>query len=436
MDLSQAARELKALAPRLSALSTDLKNAALHKIAQTLQERRSEIEEANRRDLAEASSELGAPILSRLKFQGDKISQASEGVEAVARLADPVGKVISARELDQGLLLKQVTCPLGVIAMIFESRPDALVQIASLALKSGNGIILKGGKEARHSNRLLAALVHDAGVAAGVPSGWLFLMETREDVEVLLGLTHEVDLIIPRGSNAFVQHVMRHTTIPVLGHADGICHVYVDRDADIEQALPVIMDAKTQYVAVCNATETLLVHAEVAPTFLPRLKHLMDEKKVTLKGCERTREWLPEIESATDQDWATEYLDYVLSIKVVDSLQQAIDHINTWGSHHTDAILTRSLSTAETFMNLVDSADVFWNCSTRFADGFRFGLGAEVGVGTGKIHARGPVGLEGLVIYKWKLYGAGQIVADYVGPQARAFTHREVPPETSWGGRS
>ena len=436
MELQQAARQLKALAPRLSSLPTEVKNSALLKIAQTLLERRSDLEAANQRDLTEAPAELGAPVLSRLKFQGDKILSSAEGVKSVARLPDPVGKILSARELDQGLLLKQVTCPLGVIAMIFESRPDALVQIASLALKSGNGIILKGGKEARHSNRFLADLVHDAAVSAGVPPGWLFLMETREDVEVLLGLTHEVDLIIPRGSNAFVQHVMRHTTIPVLGHADGICHVYVDSKVDLEQALPVILDSKTQYVAVCNAAETLLIHVDVAPTLLPRLKRLMDEKKVTLKGCERTKTWLPDIESATDEDWATEYLDYILSIKIVDSLQDAIDHINTWGSHHTDAILTNSLETAEAFMNLVDSADVFWNCSTRFADGFRFGLGAEVGVGTGKIHARGPVGLEGLVIYKWKLYGSGQVVADYVGPQARAFTHRELPLATAGGGHS
>jgi glutamate-5-semialdehyde dehydrogenase len=433
MKLIEGARIVKALTPRLGSLETELKNKALLAIARALLSHRAEIEEANARDyqLAEAAG-VAVPLLLRLKFQGQKIEEAARGLEAVAGLADPVGRLISARELDEGLILRQVTCPLGVVAMIFESRPDALVQIAGLALKSGNGIILKGGSEAWHSNRYLADLVHDTAVKVGVPSGWLYLAETREDVETLLGLNNSVDLIIPRGSNAFVQHVMKNTTIPVLGHADGICHVFADAELDVAQAVPLIVDSKAQYVAVCNAAETLLVHSESAKKLLPAVKTAMDAKGVVLRGCKRTQAILAGIDEATEADWATEYLDYILSVKVVDSLDEAVEHINHWGSHHTDAILTTNTETAEKFMNLVDSADVFWNCSTRFADGFRFGLGAEVGVGTGKIHARGPVGLEGLVIYKWKLYGSGQIVADYVGPRARPFTHRELPA----GGRS
>jgi glutamate-5-semialdehyde dehydrogenase len=380
--------------------------------------------------LASATNEAEAvglekPLLSRLKFQTDKIAAAAEGVEAVAGLADPVGRTLSARELDKGLNLYQVTCPLGVVAMIFESRPDALVQMAALALKSGNAVILKGGSEARNSNRVLADLLHAAAVAAGIPSGWLFLAESREDVAALLDLNDAVDLIIPRGSNEFVQHIMRNTTIPVLGHADGICHVYIDGNADVEKAVAIVVDSKTQYVAVCNAAETLLVHRDIAPFVLPPLKLALEARAVELRGDAGARRILPGIAEAAEADWETEYLDLILSIRVVGSLDEAVRHINTYGSRHTDSIVTEDRATAETFMNGVDSANVFWNASTRFADGFRYGLGAEVGVSTAKIHARGPVGLEGLVIYKWKLYGSGQVVADYASGR-RTFTHREL----------
>ena len=426
--LRTAARSLKSLAPVLSALKTETKNSALLAMAQAVRQNAQALAEANQKDLEEAEVVgLAAPLMARLKFQGEKIATAAEGLEALAKLPDPVGLTLSARELDKGLELFQVTCPLGVVAMIFESRPDALVQMAGLALKSGNGVILKGGSEAKHSNRALADLLHATGVSAGLPRGWLFLAETREDVKTLLDLGEFVDLIIPRGSNEFVQYIMKNTTIPVLGHADGLCHVYVDGNADVEKAIPLIIDSKTQYVAVCNAVETLLVHRDIAPFLLPPLRMALEARAVELRGDAETRKFLPGIVEAVEQDWETEYLDLILSIKVVGSLEEAITHINTYGSRHTDAIVTEDRAAAERFMNAVDSANVFWNASTRFADGFRYGLGAEVGVSTAKIHARGPVGLEGLVIYKWKLYGHGQVVAHYSGSDPKPFTHRELP---------
>jgi len=422
------ARRLKALCPKLSALSTETKNKALQALADALRTGALGIAAANQKDLTAAEARgLAAPLLARLKFQGVKIAQAAEGLESVVRLPDPVGKTLSARELDTGLELYQVTCPLGVVAMIFESRPDALVQMVGLALKSGNAVILKGGVEALESNRALAELLHTAGVAAGLPSGWMHLAESRDDVQALLDLNDSIDLIIPRGSNAFVQHIMGSTTIPVLGHADGLCHLYVDGAANLQKAIPIIIDSKTQYVAVCNAVETLLVHRDIAPYILPPLKQALDEQTVEVRGDPATRKFIPSAKEAFEQDWETEYLDYILSIKVVDSVEEAVAHINMYGSHHTDGIITENRATAEGFLNAVDTANAFWNCSTRFADGFRYGLGAEVGVSTSKLHARGPVGLEGLVTYKWKLYGSGQIVAPYAGEGGRPFTHRELP---------
>lgn len=427
-SLRVAARSMKVLKPVLATLKTELKDSALRSMAVVLRENAQALAEANQQDLEEAEVVgLSPPLMIRLKFQGEKIATAAEGLEALAGLVDPVGRTLSARELDQGLDLYQVTCPLGVVAMIFESRPDALVQMVGLALKSGNAVILKGGSEAKHTNRLLATLLNNASVKAGLPRGWMFLAETREDVKTLLELTDTVDLIIPRGSNEFVQYIMKNTTIPVLGHADGICHVYVDGNAAVEKAIPLIVDSKTQYVAVCNAVETLLVHRDIAPYVLPPLRMALESRAVVLRGDAETRKYLPNIEEAVEQDWETEYLDLILSIKVVGTVDEAIEHINTYGSKHTDAIVTENRATAEKFMNEVDSANVFWNASTRFADGFRYGLGAEVGVSTAKIHARGPVGLDGLVIYKWKLYGHGQVVAHYSGSDPKSFTHKNLP---------
>ena len=324
------------------------------------------------------------------------------------------------------LELYRVSCPIGVIGVVFESRPDALVQISTLCLKSGNACLLKGGSEAAHTNRILADTIARAGAAAGLPPGFLNLLETRQDVADMLALDDQIDLIIPRGSNEFVRHIMANTNIPVLGHADGICHVYVDADADLDMAVRITVDSKCQYVAVCNAAETLLVDDHIAGLFLPIVQKALAEHNCRLKGDDRTRAII-DCEPATEEDWSTEYLDYILSIKVVDGLDAAIDHINRYGSGHTDAIVTADREKAERFMNLVDSADVFWNASTRFADGYRYGLGAEVGISTSKIHARGPVGLDGLVIYKWKLLGKGPDRSGLHGPERPEVHAQEAP---------
>ena len=424
--MRETAARAKEASIRLAALKGDVKDRAIAEIARSLELNAERIAEANRSDLERSERErLPAPLLKRLRFDGDKIAEAIRGLESLAGLDDPVGRTLRAVELDEGLELYQVTCPIGVIGVIFESRPDALVQISSLCLKSGNAVLLKGGTEAAETNRVLAGLIADASLGAGIPEGWVGLLETREDVNDMLSMDEQLDLIVPRGSNAFVRHIMTNTNIPVLGHADGICHVYVDREADADQAVRITVDSKCQYVAVCNAAETLLVHAGIASAFLPMAKEALEAKGVEVRGCERTREIIDAV-PATEEDWRTEYLDLILSVRVVDSLEQAVEHINRYGSGHTDVVVTADRERGARFMDHVDSADVFLNCSTRFSDGFRYGLGAEVGISTNKIHARGPVGLEGLVIYKWRLFGNGQIVADYSGEGARRFTHKPI----------
>jgi len=426
MTITERAAAAESASIRLAATKTEAKNTALNQIAKALQDRSSEIVAANREDLEAAEREdLAAPLLKRLKFDEAKLADVCAGIQSLIKLDEPVGKTLAAIELDEGLELYRVSCPIGVIGVVFESRPDALVQISTLCLKSGNGVLLKGGSEAARTNRILAETIAEASEAAGLPAGWIQLLETRQDVTEMLALDEHIDLIIPRGSNEFVRYIMSHTNVPVLGHADGICHVYVAADAELEMATRLVVDSKCQYVAVCNAAETLLVDAAIADEFLPMVKGALEENHCRLKGCERTGAVI-DVEQAGDDDWATEYLDLVLSVKVVDGLDEAIEHINRYGSGHTDAIVTADRDKAETFMNLVDSADVFWNASTRFSDGFRYGLGAEVGISTNKIHARGPVGLEGLVIYKWKLLGKGQTVAQYAGPNARKFTHKKL----------
>ena len=428
MGIQELASEVKRAQVFLGAISLEIRNKALGNIAEEIKIRKNEIVEANRLDMEKAEAEnISAPLLKRLKFDNTKITEVCSGIESLIGLSDPVGKTILAMELDKDLELYQVSCPIGVIGMIFESRPDALVQIATLCLKSGNGVILKGGSEAARTNRALTELIRDASVAAGIPAGWIQLAETRQDVNKMLEMEDKIDLLIPRGSNSFVKYIMQNTTIPVMGHADGICHLYVDEKADLSMAIELTDDSKTQYVAVCNALETLLVDKSVALKFLPLMKDRMESKKVELRGCEITRKYI-DVKTATEEDWSTEYLDYILSVKVVDSLDSAIEHINKYGSGHTDVIVTGDGVKAEKFMNLIDSADVFWNCSTRFSDGFRYGLGAEVGVSTNKIHARGPVGLEGLVIYKWRLKGNGHKVSDYSNGERR-FTHKILDKE-------
>jgi glutamate-5-semialdehyde dehydrogenase len=426
MSIRELAVAAKSASIQLAAVEARVKNDALAETAKALRQRSTEILSANNEDLSAAEEDnLAAPLLKRLKFDEGKIADVCAGIESLIQLDDPVGKTITATELDAGLELYKVSCPIGVIGVVFESRPDALVQISTLCLKSGNAVLLKGGSEAARTNKILADVIAQASEKAGLPPGWIQLLHTREDVADMLALHDYIDLIIPRGSNQFVRYIMSHTDIPVLGHADGICHVYVDGDADPNMAVNIVVDSKCQYVAVCNAAETLLVDEKIAPTFLPRAKATLEQKGVELRGCPKTAA-LIDVKPATEQDWSTEYLDLILSIKVVAGLDEAIEHINRYGSRHTDAVVTADKEKADRFMALVDSANVFWNCSTRFADGYRYGLGAEVGISTNKIHARGPVGLEGLVIYKWKLLGTGQIVADYSGPNAKKFTHKKI----------
>lgn len=428
MEINEIARQVKEASIQLAAMSADLKNRALEQIAGSLIDRRTEIVRANYEDLNRSAEEnLPEPLLKRLKFDETKIADVVDGINSLINLQDPVGKTLLATELDEGLELYKTTCPIGVIGVIFESRPDALVQISTLCLKSGNGVLLKGGSEAKETNRVLADIIISAAKEAGIPADWLKLLETRAEVDEMLKLDENIDLIIPRGSNDFVRYIMDNSRIPVMGHADGICHCYVDEYADQEMAVKIVDDSKTQYVAVCNATETLLVHEKAAPGFLPLLREALDKKQVEMSGCPRTMEIIP-VPLATEEDWRTEYLDYKLSIKIVKDIDEAINHINHYGSGHTDSIITSSKDKAARFMALVDSGNVFWNCSTRFSDGFRYGFGAEVGISTSKIHARGPVGLEGLVIYKYNLIGNGHIVAEYAN-RDKTFKHITVSKE-------
>ncbi len=415
-------------ARQLAAVSIEVRNAALLAIADGIFTHKQEIMEANALDVAQATEEkLSAPLLSRLKVNDAKCQRMIEGLQALAQLPDPLGHVQYAKELTPGLDLYRVACPIGVIGVIFESRPDALVQISSLCLKSGNAVLLKGGKEALRTNQVLTKVIQEATEKAGVPAGWCDLLQSREDVNEMLGLHQWIDLIIPRGSNAFVEYIMRNSQIPVLGHAEGLCHVYVDENIDLDQAVKVAVDSKTQNLSVCNAAETMLVHRAVAKRFLPVVAEQLKAKGCELRG-DASAQTLIDCLPAKEEDWQTEYLDSILSIKIVDSMEEAIEHINHYGSHHTDSILSSDAAKAERFMTLVDSADVFWNCSTRFSDGFLFGFGAEVGIATGKIHARGPMGMEGLCTYKYRLYGNGQTLTELNGGDI-ALTHRDIPKE-------
>ena len=426
MTINELTRKMKLISsPQLSASSSDARNKALLAIAEALKENSEKIFEANAKDLANAdASGVPTPVKKRLKFDEAKLSGCLSGIEDLVNLEDPLRKVTLDRELDEGLVLTRLTCPIGVIGVIFEARPDALVQISTLCLKSGNCAVLKGGSETRTTNRVLFDIIYEAALSAGLPENCLARCEERAEISELLKCEGNVDLIIPRGSNAFVRYIMDNTHIPVMGHADGICHTYIDAAADAEKAVKIVTDAKTQYVSVCNATETLLVNRNVVNTILPKVRDALLAKNVKIRS---TAELAPVLngEIIADDDFANEYLDYIIAVKAVDSVDEAIAHINRFGSHHTDAIITEDRAAADRFCALVDSADVFVNCSTRFADGYRFGFGAEVGISTGKLHARGPVGLEGLVTYKYRLEGNGHIVADYAEGR-RSFNFKDL----------
>ena len=412
MEIKEEVRKMKQVAPVVASTSREQRDRVLGLIAESLELHKEEIFEENRKDLERADAEQIAPaIRKRLKFGEEKLEDVEKGIRLLMTLSDPIHRETLVRELDEGLLLKRVTCPIGVIGVIFEARPDALVQISSLCIKSGNCAVLKGGREMTDTNRILFRLIHEAAVAGGLPEYCMIQAEQHNEIDELLDCDDCVDLLIPRGSNRFVRYIMEHTKIPVMGHADGICHIYVDKDADFEKAIPIIIDAKTQYTAACNAVETLLVSRSIAPVFLPELAEALRKENVQIRGTEEVTSLIGG--ETIGEDQFREYLDLIVSVKLVDDLEEAVNHINRFGSHHTDCIITENKETAEKFMDLVDSAGVYQNCSTRFADGFRYGFGAEVGISTGKIHARGPVGRDGLVTYKYKLYGHGQIVGDY-----------------------
>ena len=430
-DLTESIQRTRTAAIALAKLPADSKNAALEAIALALEQQGELILAANQKDVIAANAaQLPSALISRLKLDPNKLKSMIAGVRDVIRLADPIGDRQIHRELDTGLVLERFSCPLGVIGVIFEARPDAVTQIAALGIKSGNGVILKGGSEAVNSCEAIAAVMRDAleklyAETQGVSPNVVQLLTTRAETLALLKMDKLIDLIIPRGSNQFVRYIQDNTNIPVLGHADGICHLYVDAAADVHKAVAIAVDSKTQYPAACNAIETLLVHQAIASEFLPLAQAAFQANGVNLLGCERTQQII-NVTAATESDWSTEYSDLILAIKIVDSLEAAIAHITTYGSKHTEAIVTEDQAIADIFTSDIDAAGVYHNCSTRFADGFRYGFGAEVGISTNKMPPRGPVGLEGLVTYKYRLVGDGHIVGDYAGANAKAFTHRDL----------
>lgn len=432
MTMKEATAIMKNDSYKMAALSIEDRNNILINIKDALIRNKASIFEANAVDMENADKNGIAPaVKKRLKFDEHKLNDVTNGIDELVRLPDPVGQLQLNRQLDEGLILQRVSCPIGVIGIIFEARPDALVQISSLCIKSGNCAVLKGGKETAATNKALFDIIYSTAVQNGAPEGCMLQAQAHDEIDELLSCNKSVDLLIPRGSNAFVQYIMNNTKIPVMGHADGVCHIYVDKDAELSKAIPVIIDSKTQYTAACNAAETLLIHRDVAEKYLPEIAKALRSQGVKLNGTAEAAEIIEganaaeAVERMNEDQFNTEYLDMIISVKLVSNVLEAVDHINKYGSHHTDCIITEDNDTAAAFMQLVDSAGVYQNCSTRFADGFRYGFGAEVGISTSKIHARGPVGLEGLVTYKYKLFGHGQIVGDYASGKAH-FNFKDI----------
>jgi glutamate-5-semialdehyde dehydrogenase len=432
-DVAVQVQRARRAARELARLSANQRNQILLAAADQLQAREAEILKANREDCESLEREIhagtaSAALLKRLKTSSAGVKDMARQIRDVARLEDPLGRVLSTTELDDGLTLQKVSCALGVVAVIFESRPDVVPQVGSLAIKTGNGLVLKGGAEAQHTNHVLVSIWHEA-LAVVSPSlrHAICSLANRADVARILEMDRDIDLVVPRGSAEFVNYVFQHSRIPVLGHGSGVCHIYVDSAADLNMAREVIVDAKTQYPAACNSVEKVLVHKDVAEEFVPELVSALQSAGVEVRGCSQTAKLLPrsQIIPATEEDWHTEYGDLKITLKVVSGMDEAIEHINHYGSRHTESILTQDQRAAELFMNEVDAASVFHNASTRFADGFRYGLGAELGISNSKLHARGPVGLEGLLTYKYKLHGSGQTVTDYTQGK-RTFKHRRL----------
>ena len=424
-DTVEAVKAAKGASVRLAALDTATKDAALRAMASALDSHRSEILSANEADMKAAEGNLPKEMLKRLSVTDSKIDEMISSLESVISCEDPVGKTMSSVIMDDGLTMYQVRCPIGLIGIVFESRPDVIPQIMSLCLKSGNAVCFKGGSEAFNSNRTLFRILRDAAASAGVPGECFVLLESREDIGEILSMDRYIDLMIPRGSYSFVRYIQDNTRIPVLGHAAGVCHVYVDSEADMKKALDVALDSKIQYPAVCNAAEKLLVNEKVAAYFLPRIVDLYIANGVEVRVQDGLQKYLVglDVKVATEDDWYAEYDDLVIAVRTVKDVDEAIDFINSHSSHHSEAIITENRETFDHFMRNVDSADILMNASTRFADGFRLGLGAEIGISTGKIHARGPMGMEGLMIYKYVVIGDGHVVKDYSGPGARKYKH-------------
>ncbi len=427
MEIKSEAKKMKMSAPILASSTIEQRNHALELIAIALEENKDSIFEANKMDMEFAENNgISQAIKKRLKYDENKMKESINGLTELKELSDPIGKVSMNRQLDSGLILKRISVPIGVIGVIFEARPDAMIQVASLCIKSGNCAILKGGKETANTNKILFEIIKNAVIGAGLPAECLLQAELHNEIDELLKCDSDVDLLIPRGSNNFVRYIMENTKIPVMGHSSGICHIYVDKDVDKDMALSVILDAKKNYPAACNAVETLLIHREIASWFMPLLTEMLLNEGVKINGTKEVKDIIgKEIKVMNDDEFATEYNDMEISVKLVSDVNEAIKHINYFGSHHTDCILTENDETADLFMRMTDSAGVYRNCSTRFADGYRYGFGAEVGISTGKLHARGPVGLEGLVTYKYVLNGDGHIVGDYTSGRKK-FEHKDL----------
>ena len=415
MDFIQIAKNAKEASLKIADLSTEIKNDALIKIADEIEASKSEIFDANKKDLSEAETlvetgKLNKSTFNRLKLDENKMRDMVQGIRDIANLEDPVNKKLLVRELDSDLTLYKISCPIGVLGIIFEARPDVIAQISSLAIKSANAVILKGGKESINTNKKILAVINSAlEKVENFPKNVIQQVFTHEDVAQMLKCDKYINLIIPRGGNKLVKFIKENTKIPVLGHADGICHIFVDETADLDMAIKVVTDAKTQYPSACNSVETLLIHEKFQ--YIDNLLAALQLSEIQLIN--------------NPESWSHEYGDKILSFKTVKNVDEAIEHINTYGSGHTDSIITKNTENAEKFMNKVDSAGVYFNASTRFADGFRYGFGAEVGISTNKTHARGPVGLDGLTIYKYKLIGNGDIVKDYVDG-TKSFHHKDL----------
>ncbi len=414
-SFSQIAKNAKIASKKIAVVSSEIRNSALINIAQSIENSRESIFAANESDLKNAEilvneNKISKSTFNRLKLDENKMRDMIQGVRDVAKLEDPIGKILLKRELDEGLVLTKKSCPIGVLGIIFEARPDVISQISALAIKSSNAVILKGGKESVNTNKEIMRVIKEAlAKTEGFPENVINQVFTREDVTNMLKQDKYIDLIIPRGGNNLVKFIKENTNIPVLGHADGICHIFVDKSAEFEKAKDIIIDSKTQYPSACNSVETLLVHKD-----FPKFEELIEElKKADIKIV------------FNPDNWHKEYSDKILSLKIVESLEEAIEHINEFSSGHTESIVTEDRQNAEIFMSSVDSAGVYHNVSTRFADGFRYGFGAEVGISTNKTHARGPVGLEGLTIYKYNIEGNGNIVRDYVEGK-KHFRHKDL----------